>query len=84
MSTKVDWRVWVSLGQGAGLGAVIDKSRHLWMWRGDIMFASKIVDKITAVHSSIKSVTRWQHQIIFTVADAADGHQLTLSYRPIL
>jgi len=36
------------------------------------MFALKIVDKIIAVHSSIKSVTRCQHQIylIFTVAVA--------------
>ena len=36
------------------------------------MFASKIVDKIIAVHTSIKSVTRWQHHIylIFTVTVA--------------
>ena len=52
-----------------GLGAVVDISRHLGVWCGDVMFASKIVNKIIAVHSSMKSVTRRQHEIylIFTI-----------------
>jgi len=51
------------------MGAVVDKSRHLGVWRGDIMFASKIVDKIIAVYSSMKSFTGRQHEIylIFTI-----------------
>ena len=51
------------------MSAVVDKSRHLGAWHEDVMFASKIVDKIIAVHSSMKSVTRRQHEIylIFTI-----------------
>jgi len=54
------------------MGAVVDKSRHLGVRCGDIMFASKTVDKIIAVRSSIKSVTRWQHQVYlnFTITVA--------------
>jgi len=38
---KIGWTAPLEYAQLDGLSAVVDKSRHLRVWRGDVVFASK-------------------------------------------